>query len=536
MIPTAEVDSIPLTVVDGSITLDVSRAPHVAANITIETPDDATLELLDPRVNPRVQVTCDSRVFDLAVRFRTPAQDAAQSQLELASDEALLNDYRALEDDDTPFTLAASLRDVVNYILDTVFPGTSLEASPSNDADATPYWAATNLHPNPLPGSATGYNIAANGTALTFTTLSGANVIRWTSSSGTSNLNSGTTSAYRASAGKTYQAQWDWASAASGRSAALVMEFRSAAGTVLMSRTTGATLAYSASFQTLTVSATAPAGTETVYVYVTTTGNSVATMHYMKRFVLVESDFPVPFFYGGSSDVHYAYAWTETTSASPSTRVPIVERDPGSLLWEVGSSAMDFLNPLVQAAGLRLVCDEARNWTLRSETFIADGSIAISYGVNLIDGTDRIDRDSGLWFDAAVRRYRWRDRDGIQRERIDKFALVDPPTLVSMLDIDSAYPGPGRAEYAVRRAQNRGREVTASAHANWDAAAEQPTTIILDSAPTQYGLAQSIRFDLEANEMTVNTATADIDPGAWILADDTQSWLAAPSTQSWLDA
>lgn len=342
-------DDIPLGIhPSGTITLDATSAPHVTADITV-TLDSDTLELLDPRDSPRVRIVADSRVFDLGVRSRPVSQSDATVRVSLASDEALLGDYAPLADDATPLTHVASLRDVVDYVLDEAL-GAALEATPAIDYDFT----------------GTGYN------------------------------------------------------------------------------------------------------------------NDAFT-------------------------------------------------------WKAGQSGLAFLQPLVQAAGFRLVCDETRAWTLRDEEYVLTPTIAIRYGVNMNAGSDVIDRDAGLWCDACVVRYRWTTAAGEALEEIDAFALSTPYTLLRLIERDTPYPGAGFAAYVVRRAQFRGREVEATRGADWTARAEQYVSIVLDGAPTQTGVVESIEYDIAGDRMTVRSRTVDTPPLAWVLGPDTLTWDDVEPTLTWDD-
>lgn len=667
--------------------LDATAVPYATADLEIPLVSDSVLDDLDPRDGVRFPFTAGEaggtpRQFDLGLRSRQVDHSAKTVTLQLASDEALAQDYATLSDDSAPLALQASLRAVVNYVLgkipaiarnlitaprgtsltgwsgsvgggaaptlslastpgmnvgglgidtfmraEAVGAGTYIDVRNSNvqgiltgaptpvtasayvrpssvtsptgvvymqfvdaggatlatvnsspfttpsgqwtrvsmsgtapagtvwvraifrivgtiaagsridttammveqsprlnaykdtiltvgtDANVTAYWNATNLHPNPLPASATGYNIAANGTALTFTTLGADNVIRWTSSAATSNLNAGTTSAYRATPGRRYYAAWDWASAAAGRSAGLVMEFRSANGTVLMSRTSGAVLPYSAAFQTLSVSAVAPAGTETVYVYVTTTGNSVATMHYMKRFVLAETDQPVPFFYGGSADANYTYAWTDVASASPSTRTALVDRPPDALIWKAGQTAWDFLLPLTASVEMVLWCDELRQWFLKAADDRTIPTLIAVSALNARSGTDTLSRnDTDAYVTGVVARYTWTDTDGIPRERTDS---AGTPDKVLVQEFAQAFPGAGIAAAMLARRQGTGRVQEADTIVNWDATPGMTLQFTLPGAPEVVGRLASVEFDLAEGFMSVGAVgLVDIVPGS----------------------
>jgi hypothetical protein len=181
--------------------------------------------------------------------------------------------------------------------------------------------------------------------------------------------------------------------------------------------------------------------------------------------------------------------------------------------------------PLVQANGYRLVCDEAREWTLRSADYVAPGASTFVHGVDLTEASDTLDRES-TWFDGQVTRYRWEDPNGISQERADSWALTGSPTRVNLVEINAPYPGTGRSEYAVRRAQGRGREVVASRVARWDERAEQDVSVLLSGAPTQVGLTDRVEFNLDNDEVTVTTRTSDANPGSIDLLPGTIDSLA----------
>lgn len=203
--------------------------------------------------------------------------------------------------------------------------------------------------------------------------------------------------------------------------------------------------------------------------------------------------------------------------------------------WQAGQSAMDFLHPLCQVAGYRLVCDEQRNWTLRAEDYYADGSITVRYAVNMIESDETISRDSGVWYDAAAVVHEWADSAGETQRRVDSYALTTPYTRLQLFEKDTPYPGPGFAEYAVRRAQGRGREVVAAAVSDWRAQAEQPVTIVYQDTPIQTGLTLNVEFSLDDDRMTINTRTVDTPDAAWLLIPEGETWLDQPLGESWTE-
>lgn len=205
-----------------------------------------------------------------------------------------------------------------------------------------------------------------------------------------------------------------------------------------------------------------------------------------------------------------------TLDASPSIDYDFTGTgyDDDAFTWRAGQSGIDFLQPLVQAAGFRLVCDENRDWTLRDENYVVAPAISIRYGVNLNDGTDIIDRDAGLWCDACVVRYTWNNAAGDTLEEVDSYALSTPYTRLRLIERDTPYPGDGFAAYVVRRSQFRGREVEATSAADWAAKAEQYVSIVLDGAPTQTGVVEKIEYDIAGDRMTVRSRTVDTPAGA----------------------
>jgi hypothetical protein len=190
-------------------------------------------------------------------------------------------------------------------------------------------------------------------------------------------------------------------------------------------------------------------------------------------------------------------------------------------------SALEFVAPLVQVHGLRLVCDEQRAWSLRDVNFRAEGSMTFRDGVNLVAADEDLSRDSEEWFQGAVFRYTWTDRDGIQQTRDDTYVLpgIAQPRVV-LREIKAPYPGPGRAQYAVRRAQGRGRTVTATKVASWAEATEQAFSAILEGTPIQIGISERVVFDLASNQVTVTSRTVDTPTGAIDLLPGTINALA----------
>lgn len=535
----------------GRITLDESDAPHVQADIELSVADEATLTLLDPRLGARIQITADAqfpagsqhREFDLALRSRPVRHGRSASvSVKAASDEALLDDKRAPADDPTPRTHQASLRAVVDYVLNKVIPGAALEASPAGDADVTAYWSVTNVIPNPT-GQVNASNWAAGtgASGIGAVTMStplppiGNRAITWTAAAGDSNgVPTTTNTAYRVTPGKKYVFATYIATGTTPRNARAAIQWWGDSGNVIVKVDNGANvLSDAVSFKRIYVIAVAPPGAQYALPYINTQGNSAGQSHFAALAMFYEGEELIPAFLGSTAPGGgYTYAWQGAAHASPSTRTPVVERPPEALIWRAGDSAIDFLHPLVQANGFRLVCDEARAWTLRDEQYNAGLDVlSIRDGVNLLNGEDVIDLDAGLWFDAQATIYQNPDRT--VPDVVDYYEMTTPPVRVNRVVVNAAYPGPGRSEYAVRRAQGRGREVTATMVADWRTKAEQTAQIVLENAPLQIGETSRVTFDLGTDEMTVTTRTTDIQPSAWSLIPTGEAWNESPVGEAW---
>lgn len=515
----------------GRVSLDAGRWPHVQADIVVKK-DAATLDLLDPRADARIRIVVDAttmagaqhREFNLTVRERSVSQSEARVSLRLASDEALLSDFRPVIDDLTPLAHQSSLRNVVNYVLNKAIPGEALEATPSHNGDLTTYTDADNNFRDPRAAGA--YVGAGCGIARDSGfpgNIDG--VAHWCI-----HLHTPTAAdsyAYLLPPGSMngMQAGETWIVSATGRTAVAqtgtfyqyarrLVVFMDVGGYVAVQ---SVALPNNATPTRVAAEFTIPAGCREVFIraYHGATGGLVqwSQIRLTKKSTQPGVD-DTAYFWGGKPDTStYDYSWVGDPDVSASRRRAVIDRKPELLAWRAGTSAIDFLHPLVQVHGLRLVCDEQRRWTLRDENYAAPDALAIRYAVNLIDGNDKISRDDDTWCDGAIVRYRWPNYEGVQQEQIDSYAEAGATRIV-VIDKDSPWPGAGFAEYYVRRAQQRGREVTAETVSDWRAHAEQSITVILDGAPTQIGRTQSVAFNLGNDRMSALTRTTDTPVGA----------------------
>jgi hypothetical protein len=517
----------------GDIELNAGQAPHVSGSLRLKPQSVEVLEALDPRVTPRIRLDVSAefptgtrtRSFDLGVRDRDRDQESALADVPLASDEALLTDFAPLDDDLTPFQHQDSLRGLVSYVLDTAIPGASLE--PGDDTAIRALSDSQNLIRNPRCANNTtdwGVTWATGGVALNRYPSGGPSYAPTYAQLWANVADSTGVYVYITEESLSVSSSRDYVLGLSadppvGVSVVVDAIIYDASGNIV-GFSAPVTLAGDGTWHRLASEFTTPA----TGVKVRPRLNVLGTMTYGVFFGVTaarlseDAGDPTDLEYwdGDTTDTpEYEYEFADAAHASVSHRSAVVDAPtPDAILWPAGKDALEYLQPLVQAKGLRLVCDELRQWTLRDAGYTAPGSMAIRFAVNMVAGRERISRDSGLWFDARVTRYKWRDRNGVQHERVDAFALNTPYTKLTTLDVDAPYPGPGRSEYAVHRAQGRGREVTATKVADWTEHAEQSVSVVLDGAPTQIGLTQSVRFDLSSDEVTVQTRTTDVPEGA----------------------
>lgn len=517
-------DPFELRLEGGNVSIDTARIPYIEATVTI-TPNMPDAEaMLDPRFPHRLlTLTCvrtdsfgtSTRVFaGLRIREVTPDYAAGTMTLRLASDETMLDDYAQLVDDRGPRAHETSLRAVVEYVLGKL--PRPLKAG-TLDADVTAYWPVTNLITNAsielgtegwLPGT------GASGLVRTATYATDESyALRFTASAGHANVVPAMTlnSFYTVRPGEWYVFAFEFTSGALAQARAAI-QWWSQGGSTPSATSEGDIVATpSGVTQRRWVIAQCPPGADRAVPFVNTIGNFGGELHYVDEAMFYAGDELIPFFHGGTpDDAHYTYEFQAAPYASTSTRTPIVERRPESLIWRAGVSAMRFLTPLLQSAGLRLVCDENWDFELRDDTYTAAGAQTYAIGTDIVEVDGSLSRESEDWFDGAVYVYKWRDSTGIDQERLDAFATSMFPTKVVRVELSGVpYPGPGRAEVVVNRAQARGRTLTVTSVSRWTEQIAQAMTVTLDGSPTQTGQISKIDWNLDNDTVQVTARTTN---------------------------
>lgn len=408
------------------------------------------------------------------------------------------------------------------------------------DADVTAYWPVASLVSNPsfetnMDGWAAGTNATAparfSDTAQG--EVSGDWVARWASSGAGSSYIDYQDISVRP--GTSYVFTAYMYSEAAARNARVMIRFKAGNGATLRDFYSTTTLLKTTAWTRLAVIGVAPPGTEKATLHLEHITTAAGQAARADGVMFHEGTEVIEYHDGATADTAaYDFAWTGVAHASNSTRTPAVERPPEALVWRAGVSGMSFLEPLLKAAGLRLVCDELRRWTLRDRDYRADGNQMYRHGVNIETADESLSRDDDAWFDAAVYEYTWDDLDGNAQRRVDAFGLTATPTKVLRVEVpDTPFPGPGRAEHIVRRAQSRGRTVTVSAIPTWTEQTDEPLSVLLEGTPIQTGIAGSVRYDLGADTVTVTSRTADTPAAAWILIPVGERWIDSPAGGTW---
>lgn len=526
---TATVPSLSLTleVVDVSITLDEYRRPYGEAQITVISPG---LGILDPREARRVVVVYEdeqieptpsttTRTFDLYLHAsEIDDRDPALERLTLVTDEALLIDrgHRSLTIDKTLIPLGPSLRAVVNNILARV--GASLEAG-SADADYTAIYDATNRLITPSVESA---NVSrwvirsgsAVGVRSTASARTGTASYRVTASAaGDSSVSIGYLSSIPAGievdAEGMYKLSAWIRTTGTGRACTLKVIGYNASGVslgflaTLNPLVTGfpQSVTSSTTWQEMAVVvdlASAPLVAQlAIVVEISSAAN--AQIHYIDDAAITDvydTDiirlYP-PYFDGDTpDDTHYSYAWTGVANESTSTRTRLVARDPDALALRPGQLYWDYLDNFIEPAGLRLFCDEARDWYLVDDSsFTVAGSVNATTGTNVTEGRTEASLRSD-WADSVLVTYQWADDEGKTHTQYD---LAGSGT-VKMLPVDKSapYPGPGAAAAILARSIGKGRLQDIKLLTKLSATPGQAIATALASAPEQAGVLSAVTF------------------------------------------
>ena len=534
----------------GTASLDAVRVPYAVSEVTIPLTTRDLGEAINPRDGLRATLvagddaTGASRTFDLSVRSREIDHVARKIRIRMESDESVLQTWAPLADDPTPREHEASLRALVEYVLDQV--GATLEPGDA-DADLTATWDAENIFTDPRYARTAGGGYGQSGVSTSVDTTWVATEDLWgvhlhtatATDSYVSLSNAGTGLPYGLKAGETYVFAATGSVRAAMGGAVYDGRVRRLCVFVRPDPSVGFTMYASAEVPNVAESG-ASAGTRVAVEFTvpdTPTaevvirayhGASSGTITWRafqlgKRRANISVDQNGVFLCGQTPDsAVYLYDWNGTQDISASSRKAVVARPPELFIWRAGDTAWDFLEPLTSAAGFRLFCDESRTWRLVDHAkYTTPGRLSIA-GWNAYRGTDQINiADPGDACTGVVIRYRWDDA-GTVREMVD---AAGEPGSVYVVKLDKPYPGPGAAAAILASRAGRGRAQDVTALSNWAATPSMEASISLPATVEQIGRLTSVEWELKSPLMRIGTSgLTDAAPGTWLAWDPEQAW------------
>lgn len=202
-------------------------------------------------------------------------------------------------------------------------------------------------------------------------------------------------------------------------------------------------------------------------------------------------------------------------------------------IWEPGQTAWDYLEPLVQAAGLRLYCDERRKWYLVADQAEVDGAISLSSTGTMTKGNDVISRDSQDWYNAVVCKYTYVNGSGATVTEYD-VASTGSGSKVLTLEFDTAKPAAGQAARILQRAQGRGRVNDIRAISDYTTSPGIAASISLPDTDTQIGNIAAVTWNFPEDEMDVKTrGLIEVSPYAWIYQPVGRRWNSVAAGVKW---
>lgn len=203
-----------------------------------------------------------------------------------------------------------------------------------------------------------------------------------------------------------------------------------------------------------------------------------------------------------------------------------------STIWHPGVSAAEFVQPLVDAAGLRLYCDEQRRWFLTRPLHASDRALYLDER-GIQQSEDVVSRDDG-WFDAMTVTYRWTDVFGVAQVRHDVAAPAGYSRM-GTVQYDRQWPGDGAAAALLARAEGRGQVSGVSAVSDYDAEPGALLSVSIAGFPTQTGVVSRVEWLLSNDTMAVRSRDlASTPPYSWLAQPVGLNWEDIPAGVTWL--
>lgn len=549
----------PLGLVSGTLDMDESISPFVGGEITVSHPGLTVFALIVPGNKVRINSTTRGTTLSatLTIQARQLVAESGEVGINLVNDEARVQDY-------SPATVVnyngsqGSLRTIVNAVL-TRAMGATTTAAYASGADVAV--STTTELDNLIPGGnfevATGLWTGNNAALALVTGWSQFGSYSLKITPANSSNQSWATVVVPVSQGGTYtlsayvrvQALQTGTLNSAARQFQAVATFQdgSAVSNQIIGRSAQAP---NTGFTTtrVTMSFTVPENATSVSVRLVNGGsNSADNSIYVDGVMLTEgtgrdTDGTVLDYFDGATAATslYTYSWSGDAHLSTSTRTPVIDRDPDTLTWTPGTGGIEFLQPIVQSVGYRLIQDINGAWKLADNDYAVAGEVRASYGYNLIRATDLISKTATqtdglpLYADAVILRYEWTDATGKERSKSDVAAPAGYTKPYVPDVIQAPFPGGGRAAYMLSRLSQRRRQMQVVRTTDYTARPGMDAVISTPDGGTQTGYVDAITWDLTNDEMEVVTkGLVTTPPSAWFNLAPGVAWSASPVGGSW---
>lgn len=189
-------------------------------------------------------------------------------------------------------------------------------------------------------------------------------------------------------------------------------------------------------------------------------------------------------------------------------------QQPGVGMWE-------YLDPMLEAASLRLWCDDQRVWRITERQSVVDGSVTITPSGSMTGHVDTMTFDPEVWYDAVVVEYRWVDDFGANHVAVDAAGAQPAKAVLRVVRENTRYPGPGAAAGILTRGQGRGRVLDARAISDYYVTPGMAATIVPPYTDSQTGYVSSVQWELPEAEMSLATrGLVEISPDSFLYGDD----------------
>lgn len=172
-----------------------------------------------------------------------------------------------------------------------------------------------------------------------------------------------------------------------------------------------------------------------------------------------------------------------------------------AMRWEPGDSAWDYVAPLVQTGGLRLLADESRVWHLDASGGTVAGTITLAEGQNVNRASDTISMlDDSDFYDGVTIIYSWTDPISGQLRWGSGHGWSGRQALHR--DHRPPLPWPGAAAI-LARSSDKGRVVEVVADSNYTTTPGMAVNITLPNVAAETGHVSAVEWSLPEGTMTV---------------------------------